>query len=101
MNDFNNRMDAQREFLKAINVVEWRAEPLVALSRGAIDRWISVNQLPAKDAIVLLVEEAGDALYFLANKSQEQVSSEYQDASEGFGRLIDLVRDELHDRGAR
>jgi hypothetical protein len=85
----------QREFLKIINAHAWASEPLFGLSQGAIDRWSSANRLMQSDRIVALVERAGDALYFLANKSQEQVSSEYQRASNDFTAIIEQARSEI------
>jgi hypothetical protein len=93
--DFNNRMDAQRQFLKIINARAWASEPLFGLSHGAIDRWTSVNQMTQSDLIVALVKRAGDALYFLANKSQEQVSPEYQRASNDFATIIEQARSKI------
>jgi hypothetical protein len=93
--DFNNRMDAQREFLKIINARTWASEPLFGLSQGAIDRWSAANQLTQSDRIVALVKRAGEALYFLANKSQEQVSPEYRRASNDFTAIIEEARSEI------
>lgn len=75
--NFSDRMDAQRAILKQINQVTWPREELFALSEDAIQRWLSVNRLGEDYEIVELAREAGDALLFLANASQEQVSPEY------------------------
>ena len=94
-NSFNNRMDAQRDFLKIVNTRRWAVEPLLALSNGAIDRWIAANRLAHGDRLVVLARKAGDALYFLANKSQEQVSMEYERASGNFATLVEQVKKEI------
>jgi hypothetical protein len=88
VNDFINRIDAQREFLRVLNAVAWPVEPLHSLSDGAINRWISVNRLGSASDIAKLVVRAGDALAFLANKSQEQITEDYQSASENFSSLV-------------
>jgi hypothetical protein len=93
--DFNNRMEAQREFLKEVNSRAWPAEQLSALSEGAIQRWITVNRLESRDEIVLQVKNAGEALYFLANKSQEQVSEEYQRRSNDFATILRRLKEAM------
>jgi hypothetical protein len=76
--EFNDRVSAQRSLLRAINSVQWAAEPLFGLSRKAIDRWINLNGINASSALADLVLATSSKLFFLANKSQEQVSEEYQ-----------------------
>jgi C4-dicarboxylate-specific signal transduction histidine kinase len=95
-NSFNNRMDAQREFLKIVNSRRAEVEPLLALSSGAIDRWVAANRMAQEDNLVALVRKAGDALFFLANKSQEQVSMEYKQASGDFAALVEQARQETN-----
>jgi hypothetical protein len=75
---FSDRMEAQRAILKQINQVRWPQENLLSLSGDAIQRWVSANRLGDGNEIVKLAREAGNALLFLANSSQEQVSTEYQ-----------------------
>jgi hypothetical protein len=94
-NDFNNRMDAQRTFLKVINSCDWAAEPLCGLSQGAILRWTSINSGQVPKRIADLVNDAGEVLYFLANKSQEQISPEYGDASKKFDAILTNARVEV------
>jgi hypothetical protein len=93
-NSFNNRMDAQREFLKIVNARRTGMEPLLALSRGAIDRWVVTNRMAQDDNLLALVQKAGEALFFLANKSQEQITTEYKQASGDFAALIEQARQE-------
>ncbi|WP_156434099.1 hypothetical protein [Bradyrhizobium retamae] len=76
--EFNDRIAAQRAILRAINYVDWKAEPLLGLSRKAIDRWITSNGIEADSDLAKLVESASSKLFFLANKSQDQISEEYQ-----------------------
>jgi hypothetical protein len=89
---FANRMDAQRVILKEINRVAWPTEELFALSEQAIQRWVSVNRLAPDDEVVKLAREAGDALLFLANVSQEQVSPEYSFRSANVAAILPPLR---------
>ena len=77
MSEFNNRIAAQREILLGVNNGNWQEE-LFGLSSGAIDRWKNVNRLEAGSALVELIHQAADKLFFLSNKSQEQVTEDYQ-----------------------
>jgi hypothetical protein len=93
MNDsFSNRMDAQRAILKEINKITWPSEELFALSEVAIQRWASVNRLGPNDAVVKIAREAGDALLFLANASQEQVSPQYASQSDNVAAIVPQLR---------
>ncbi len=85
-------MDAQRVILKEINRVPWPSEELYALSEAAIRRWASVNRLGPDDAVVRLAREAGDALLFLANASQEQVSPEYASRSANVAAILPRLK---------
>jgi hypothetical protein len=92
MNDsFSDRMDAQRAILKQINQVSWPREELFALSEDAIQRWISVNRLGEEYEVVRLAREAGDALLFLANASQEQVSPEYASRTANVTAILERI----------
>lgn len=93
MNDsFSDRMDAQRAVLKQINQVIWPQEELFSLSEDAIQRWQSVNRLGEDYEVVKLAREAGDALLFLANASQEQVSSEYVSRTANVAAILGRLR---------
>lgn len=77
MSEFNNRIAAQREILSHINRGKWKEE-LFGLSSGAIDRWINVNRLEASSVLVELIRQAAEKLFFLSNKSQEQITEDYK-----------------------
>jgi hypothetical protein len=76
--EFNDRISAQRSILRAVNNRAWEVEPLLGLSRKAIDRWIAFNKIEVDSRLVGLVSEVSSKLFFLANKSQDQVSDEYR-----------------------
>ncbi|MBD2312969.1 hypothetical protein H6G20_14955 [Desertifilum sp. FACHB-1129] len=78
MNEFNNRIAAQRQILQIVNRKRWEKEELLGLSSKAIERWVSVNQINPELRLVELIITASGKLFFLANKSQEQISEEYK-----------------------
>ncbi len=92
MIEFNNRIDAQREILTLVNRGRWKEE-LYGLSNGAISRWIRVNDIDPFGDLPRAVLASADKLFFLANKSQEQVTNEY--------RLLSAQIFELTERIAR
>ena len=78
MSEFNNRMDAQRDILGVVNRQTGYSEELCGLSKKAIERWISSNQLNPKSETCDILFQIGKKLFFLANKSQEQITEEYK-----------------------
>jgi len=78
MDEFNNRMDAQRTILNVVNRRYENKEELCGLSKKAIERWIFQNRLDADGEICRIIIKISDKLFFLANKSQEQISDEYR-----------------------
>ena len=81
MSEFNNRVSAQRHVLQLVNRRSWKYEQLFGLSSKAIERWVSVNHIDPEANLVKLVSTASEKLFFLANKSQQQVSEEYESLS--------------------
>jgi hypothetical protein len=75
--EFSNRVVAQRAILRAVNQKGYSAEQLFGLSSKAIDRWVSVNRIEPTLRLVQMMRDASDKLFFLANRSQEQVSEQY------------------------
>ncbi|WP_443690474.1 hypothetical protein [Pseudomonas sp.] len=92
MIEFNNRIDAQREILNLVNYKHWKEE-LYGLSSGAIDRWVRANGIDPSADLPRAVFQSADKLFFLANKSQEQITDEY--------RLLSVEVFELTQRIAR
>lgn len=78
MSEFNNRISAQRDALKIVNGSGLFIESLFSLTEKAIDRWSKNNQLDAHDSIISLLKSMSGTLFFLANKSQEQVTEDYK-----------------------
>lgn len=96
MNDFNNRISAQRDVLELINCHFVSGEQLFGLSKKAIDRWCTENNFPQGSNLHKLLIAIADVLFFLANKSQEQVTHEYQEISTRYGILVEKIRCELN-----
>lgn len=90
MSEFNNRISAQRDALKIVNGSGLFIESLLSLTDKAIDRWSKNNQLDAHDSVIVLLKSMSGTLFFLANKSQEQVTEDYK-------VLSDKVSKQLYD----
>ena len=87
MDEFNNRMDAQRSVLRVVNGQQCWREELCGLSLNAIERWIRVNQVAHDGPVPGLLKEISKSLLFLATKSQEQVTEDYRHLSSNVARL--------------
>jgi hypothetical protein len=92
--EFNNRIAAQRAILQVLNRKKWGSEELFGLSSKAIDRWVSVNRIDPDSKLVNLIEEASAKLFFLANKSQQQISDEYSAIADEISALRDAIERE-------
>ncbi len=94
MSEFNNRIAAQRKILSGVNCGKWEEE-LFGLSNGAINRWINVNKLESDSALIELIFQVADKLFFLSNKSQEQITEEYKHLSGEVSILTDQIKCEV------
>jgi hypothetical protein len=95
MNEFNNRIAAQRQILQLVNGKKKEKEDLFGLSSKAIDRWTSANRIDPDLQLVKLIRAASSQLFFLANRSQEQISEEYRLASKDFAMIAEQIEREL------
>jgi hypothetical protein len=93
--EFNNRVAAQRAILRVVNCKPWSNEQLFGLSSRAIDRWVSVNRIEPSSRLVKLVKDVAAKLFFLANRSQEQVSDEYTAVRTEIIAACDAIKIEL------
>jgi hypothetical protein len=94
--EFNNRIAAQRAILSVVNDRPWSVEPLFGLSTKAIERWISVNRIEPTSRSALLVKDVSAKLFFLANKSQEQISDDYTTVRADIIAACDAIKRELY-----
>lgn len=96
MSEFSNRIDAQRQVLQLVNRIKWEQEELFGLSSKAIDRWVSVNLINSQSLLVKLIKESAAKLFFLANKSQEQVTDEYKSMSNEIAVIAQAIELEIN-----
>ena len=78
MDEFVSRMATQRRVLDMVNSRLELDEKLFGLSSSAIDRWAVNNQLGPSSKVVKLLKNISSELFFMATRSQEPVSSEYE-----------------------
>lgn len=95
MSEFRNRIEAQRNVLQLVNRNKWEREELFGLSSKAIERWISVNLVDPESRLVKLVKEASAKLFFLANKSQEQITDDYVAMSDEIAAIAKAIEMEI------
>ena len=93
--EFNNRIAAQRHILQIVNRQAWPAEDLFGLSEKALARWATANSIKPSSQLLTLVTTASERLFFLANKSQEQVTDEYASISKEISKLSELIEMEI------
>ncbi len=98
MSEFNNRINAQREALRLVNSLNLYEEPLLSLTDKSINRWVINNNISSNDSVVCLLREISGRLFFLANKSQEQITEEYSRLSDHVDGLINELRIKLTGR---
>lgn len=95
MNEFNNRIAVQRNVLRLVNSKHWGKEELCGLSKKAIERWISLNRIDPTSHLLSLIRIVSEKLFFLANKSQDQVSEEYNLMSQEIIKITKMIEIEL------
>tara|TARA_Y100000310_G_scaffold63013_1_gene58299 strand:+ start:8339 stop:8665 length:327 start_codon:yes stop_codon:yes gene_type:complete len=99
MSEFNNRISAQRDALKIVNGSGLFMEFLLSLTEKAIERWSKDNELNAQDPIISLLKSMSDSLFFLANKSQEQVTEDYKVLSDKVSTQLYDLEQEIAKKG--
>lgn len=97
MSEFENRIEAQRAILKTVNQYAWSKEPLFSLTHKSINRWIVQNHLDPESSLSKLLVGASEKLFFLANKSQEQITEDYKDLSKNVSQIHDRISQEIVD----
>jgi len=80
-NEFLNRIDLQRKTIQLINKYGIYKHQINSLTFKGIDKWTSLNSIDSSAAHVKAIYNISEKLFFLANKSQEQVSPEYRNLS--------------------
>jgi len=97
MSEFINRIQLQREVIKIVNNSKFEYS-IVGLSKKSIDRWCVDNNLNSQSKLIKLLLDISEKLFFLANKSQEQITESYARISDEVSFLVkslsELVRKE-------
>ncbi len=88
MDEFVGRMATQRHVLNVVNRKVASTEKLFGLSSNAIERWAVANRLEPTSEIFRLLRQISSELFFMATRSQEPVSAEYELQRQ---RIIDSV----------
>ena len=78
MDEFVSRMATQRYVLNVVNREIALAEKLFGLSASAIERWVLANRFDLSSEIIRLLRKISSELFFMATRSQEPVSAEYE-----------------------
>jgi hypothetical protein len=93
MNEFTNRVEAQRRLLKVVNGKQNQKEELFSLSDSAIQRWRSVNGIDPSSRVVALLKGASDRVFVMANHSEAAITEEYLLTVEELHRIGDELRE--------
>lgn len=88
MDEFVGRMATQRYVLDIVNSKIELQEKLFGLSSSAIERWAVTNRFDISSEVVRLLKSVSSELFFMATRSQEPVSSEYELRK---GKIIEAV----------
>lgn len=91
MSEFQNRIEAQRQVLAIVNSAGF-GEQLLGLSAKSLERWSEVNFVAKDDAILEKLTEISGSLFFLATKSQEQITEDYSLLSRKVSTLMQGLR---------
>jgi hypothetical protein len=80
MSDFLNRIEVQRRVIKLVNNSKLTCH-LTGLSLSSIKKWAYDNSIEEDTDIYNHLLLISSKLFFLSNKSQEQISEDYKMAS--------------------
>lgn len=97
MNEFLNRITAQRQVINIVNQEKKLSFPLVGLSLKSIERWKKENSISDNAEISKVINLIASKLFFLANKSQEQITGEYKLLSKNVSELINHLKSNIKD----
>lgn len=88
MDDFLNRITAQRQVIRIVNQKADYPIHLTGLSSKALERWKYKNAIPDDSDLLKVIYLIASKLFFLANKSQEQITNDYKLLSKTVQDLI-------------
>ena len=101
MDEFANRMALQRHVLNVVNRNVDVTEKLFGLSSSAIERWMLANGFDPSSKVVSLLKQISEELFFIATRSQEPVSAEYEIRRQKIGEWIGDLENVVKFRGIR
>lgn len=88
--EFNSRVDLQREVIKIINKKSLKHQ-LTGLSQPAIDSWCMNNNI-SNDLLKQNLFVISEKLFFIANKSQDQITEEYKNLQMSVRKNIEELK---------
>ncbi|WP_177734723.1 hypothetical protein [Flavobacterium inviolabile] len=91
--EFNSRVDLQREVIKIINKKSFKHQ-LTGLSKPAIDIWCMNNNV-SDGLLKCNLFVISEKLFFIANKSQDQITEEYKDLQVSVRKNIEELKELL------
>lgn len=77
MSDFFNRIKVQRRVIQIVNSSKLQFQ-IAGLSLSSIKKWAHDNSIEENSDIYTHLLLISSKLFFLSNKSQEQISEDYQ-----------------------
>lgn len=95
MEEFNTRIESQRQILKAVNSRPWAREQLFALNTTAIQRWTSANNVDSSSRLVKLLYSASAQIFVMANHSEDQIAPAYVMSKDRVGAIALQVSEEI------
>jgi len=95
MDEFLNRITAQRKVIKIVNMEYQNSFQLVGLSSKSLERWKFENSISDDSQLLQSLYLISSKLFFLANKSQEQITSDYRMLSKSVSDLIIHLNDNI------
>lgn len=90
MNTFSHRITLQRETIKIVNSSFGFNYKLNSLSQKAIDDWANKNRV-SNSKLTNILYNISNKLGFLSNKSQEQITEDYQEISSYIKDQITII----------
>lgn len=94
MSEFLNRIDLQRKAIKIVNSSNSKVQ-LTGLSLNTINSWCQINNINKSEKVVKELLHLSEKLFFLANKSQEQVTEDYKEMCNEIDSSLSRLREAL------
>lgn len=96
MKEFNNRIELQREVIKIVNNSTFENQ-ITGISKKAIERWVMDNNVPVNSKSIKLLYLISSKLFFLANKSQEQITENYRKIKSNISEIVNELKNVINE----